>query len=104
MGEGGAVVDEAVSPAFGGSRVYVGVSAVKDLLDEEGIATVQSVALPGAQAVSFAGGFGSETAAQFNAGLDLKIAKGTRLYGDTSYLTGGDADAFRGSGGFIVNW
>jgi hypothetical protein len=36
--------------------------------------------------------------------LDLKIAKGTRLYGDTSYLTGSDADAFRGSGGFIVNW
>ena len=60
---------------------------MKDLLDEEGVATVQS-----------------ETAAQFNAGLDLKIAKGTRLYGDTSYLTGGDADAFRGSGGFIVNW
>ena len=104
IGRAGARLEYMVSPAFGGSRVYVGVSAVKDLLDEEGVATVQSVALPGAQAVSFAGGFGSETAAQFNAGLDLKIAKGARLYGDTSYLTGGDADAFRGSGGFIVNW
>ncbi len=104
IGRAGARLEYMVSPAFGGSRVYVGVSAVKDLLDEEGVATVQSVALPGAQAVSFAGGFGSETSAQFNAGLDLKIAKGTRLYGDTSYLTGSDADAFRGSGGFIVNW
>lgn len=104
IGRAGARLEYMVSPAFGGSRVYVGVSAVKDLLDEDSLATVQSVALPGGQSVSFAGGFGSDTAAQFNAGLDLKIAKGTRLYGDTSYITGGDADAFRGSGGFIVNW
>ncbi|MEO8422140.1 MAG: autotransporter outer membrane beta-barrel domain-containing protein [Hyphomicrobium sp.] len=104
IGRAGARLEYMISPAFGGSRVYAGVSAVKDLLDEDGLATVQSVALPGGQNVSFAGGFGSQTAAQFNAGLDLKVAKGTRLYGDTSYLTGGDADAFRGSGGFIVNW
>lgn len=104
IGRAGVRLEYMVSPAFGGSRVYVGVSAVKDLLDEDSLATVQSVALPGGQSVSFAGGFGSETAAQFNAGLDLKIAKGTRLYGDTSYITGADADAFRGSGGFIVNW
>jgi len=104
IGRAGARVEYMVSSSFGGSRVYAGVSAVKDLIDEDGVATVQSPALPGGQDVSFAGGFGSQTAAQFNAGLDLKIAKGTRLYGDTSYLTGGDADAFRGSGGFIVNW
>jgi hypothetical protein len=104
IGRAGARVEYMVSSAFGGSRIYGGVSAVKDLLDEDGVATVQSPALPGGRDVSFGGGFGSQTAAQFNAGLDLKIAKGTRLYGDTSYLTGGDADAFRGSGGFIVNW
>jgi hypothetical protein len=104
IGRVGARLEYMISSSFGGSRVYAGVSAVKDLMDEEGVASVQSVALPGGQAVSFAGGFGSETAAQFNGGIDLKIAKGTRLYGDTSYITGGDVDAFRGSGGFIVNW
>jgi hypothetical protein len=104
IGRAGARVEYMFSPNFGGSRIYAGVSAVKDLMDEEGIATVQSIALPGGRDVSFAGGFGSQTSAQFNGGIDLKIAKGTRLYGDTSYITGGDVDAFRGSGGFIVNW
>jgi outer membrane autotransporter protein len=104
IGRAGARLEYMYSRAFGGSRAYLGVSAVKDLLDEDSVATVQSVALPGGNNVNFAGGFGSQTAAQFNAGLDWKVAKGTRLYGDTSYLTGGDADAFRGSGGFIVNW
>lgn len=104
IGRAGARLEYMFSPTFGGSRIYGGVSAVKDLLDEDSVATVQSVALPGGNDVRFAGGFGSQTAAQFNAGLDLKIAKGTRLYGDTSYITSGDIDAFRGSGGFIVNW
>jgi outer membrane autotransporter protein len=103
IGRAGARLEYTFARAFGGSRAYFGVSAVKNLMDNNTLAIVQSPAFPGGGAVNFGGGF-EDTAAQFAGGLDLKIAKATRIFADTSYITGGDADAFRGSGGVSINW
>lgn len=104
IGRAGARLEYIISPAFGGSRAYVGASAVKDLIDGNAFAIASSPAFTGGNSVAFGSGVFQQTSVQFNGGLDLKIAKATRLYGDVSYVTGGDADAFRGSGGVSINW
>ena len=102
IGRVGARFQYEVPTALGGSRVYVGVSAVKDLAGDT-TTIVQSPTFPGGNSTILSGGF-EETAVQFAGGFDLTVAKATRLYGDASYLTGGDADTFRGTGGFTFNW
>lgn len=104
IGRAGARLEYIISKAFGGSRAYIGASVVKDLIDGNAQAIVSSPAFIGGNSVTFGGNAFEETAVQFNGGLDLKIAKATRIYGDASYITGGEADAFRGSGGVSINW
>ncbi|MCK9912071.1 hypothetical protein MXD81_23145, partial [Microbacteriaceae bacterium K1510] len=87
-----------------GSRAYIGASAVKDLIDGNAQAVVTSPAFIGDNAVTCGGSAFEATSVQFNGGLDIKIAKATRIYCDASYITGGDADAFRGSGGVSIDW